>query len=153
MRTRNLLLLSCMTALLADPLRAADGNDAVPEWVVAGIAAVETGSDYHAGHLIRYRDRRDGAAGEVGPWQLSPAVLADLHALAEQDRVRSDPAFSERLVRKWLLRCRRAAQGDWDAAIAVYHTGPGGSRRLGKEYAARVRAAGMDAVGQLVADR
>ena len=120
-------------------------EEEVPQWVVAGIAAVETGSLYQDGCLIHYRDRRDGADGEVGPWQLSPCVLQDMRKSHLRDRARTDVPFSERLARTWLMHCFRRSAGDWDVAVAMYHTGPAGSARRGLRYAKRVRSAGMAA--------
>jgi hypothetical protein len=116
-------------------------HDPIPHWVIAGIAAVETGSTYRSGNLVHYRDRRDGADGEVGPWQIAPAALQDLGASHLRSRIRSEPVLAESMTRAWLLRCYRLA-GDWSLAVAFYHTGPGGDRRRGRNYAERVFAAG-----------
>jgi hypothetical protein len=126
--------------LLAGPLLATEDH-VIPDWVISGIAAVETNSVYRDGELVRYRDRRDGSAGEVGPWQLAPDVLTDLKAQHLRDRIRREPVLAESLARAWLLRCYRQT-GDWLAAVAVYHTGPQGSRARGRDYAERVLAAG-----------
>ena len=136
------LLLACAVRSGASENQPAPAGTAVPDWVIAGIAAVETGSIYRNGRLVRYRDHRDGAAGEVGPWQLAPAVLDDLHASRLRARVRTEPVLAESLVRAWLLRCYQRT-GDWSAAVAVYHAGPGGSWRRGASYASRVHAAGL----------
>ena len=132
----QIIILGCLTI-------AAAAEDDVPPWVIAGIAAVKTGSLYQEGCLILYHDRRDGADGEVGPWQLSRAVLQDMRSLQVRDRARTDAAFSERLARTWLLRCFRRSGRDWDAAVAMYHTGPKGDHGRGRRYAERVRATGM----------
>lgn len=137
-----------LAALLCSCCGWVRAEEEVPEWVVAGIAAVETGSVYRDNRLVLYRDRRDGADGEVGPWQLSPSVLRDMRLLHQRDRARTDSAFSEKAARQWLLRCLRRADNDWDAAVAIYHTGPKGSTRRGRLYAERVRNAGMAAVAQ-----
>ena len=117
------------------------GDPYIPDWVVAGIAAVETGSTYRAGELVDYRDRRDGADGEVGPWQLAPSALHDLGMLHLRSRIRVEPVLAESLTRAWLIRCHRQT-GDWIAAVAIYHTGPRGDRQRGQLYAERVLAAG-----------
>lgn len=113
----------------------------IPEWVISGIAAVETGSTYRDGNLIDYRDRRDGADGEVGPWQLAPSALRDLGISHLRARIRIEPVLAESMARAWLLRCYRRA-GDWMPAVAIYHTGPSGDRRRGARYAEKVFAAG-----------
>lgn len=117
------------------------GHPPIPDWVIIGIAAVETGSTYRDGNLVHYRDRRDGADGEVGPWQLAPTALRDLGVSHLRSRIRTEPVLAESMARAWLLRCHRIA-GDWTAAVAIYHTGPRGDRRRGDRYAERVFAAG-----------
>ena len=119
----------------------------VPEWAIAGIAAVETGSTYRDGMLVHYRDRRDGADGEVGPWQLTPAALSDLGVLHLRPRIRTEPVLAESMMRAGLLRCYQRT-GDWHTAVAIYHTGPRGDRRRGRSYADRVLAAGSVQVAQ-----
>lgn len=114
----------------------------IPDWVISGIAAVETNSTYRDGELVDYRDRRDGSAGEVGPWQLAPDALIDLKVHHLRDRIRREPMLAESMARAWLLRCYRQT-GDWFDAVAVYHTGPQGSKRRGRDYAERVLAAGQ----------
>jgi hypothetical protein len=126
---------------------------AIPDWVIAGIAAVETGSIYRDGNLVLYRDRRDGADGEVGPWQLAPSVLQDLGVGHLRTRIRREPVLAESMTRAWLLRCYRLSAGDWLGAVSIYHTGPAGDRRRGRLYAERVHAAGHAANGVVVGAR
>lgn len=142
MRLRGSFLLVLLFAVRA-PVDASDSvvYTPIPEWVIAGIAAVETGSTYRQGDLIHYRDRRDGADGEVGPWQIAPAALDDLGAARLRARIRHEPVLAESLTRAWLLRCHRRT-GDWLSAVAIYHTGPRGDRQRGRRYAERVFAAG-----------
>ncbi len=147
-RVRGCLMIACALVLVlgmrasASERPAAAPDTSIPDWVIAGIAAVETGSTYRGGRLVRYRDHRDGAAGEVGPWQIAPAVLDDLGAAHLRARVRTEPVLAESLVRAWLLRCYQRT-GSWKSAVAVYHAGPGGSPRRGSTYASRVYNAGF----------
>jgi hypothetical protein len=147
-RVRVCVMIACTLLLMlavrasASELPAAAPDTSIPDWVIAGIAAVETGSTYRGGRLVRYRDHRDGAAGEVGPWQIAPAVLDDLGAAHLRARVRTEPVLAESLVRAWLLRCYHRT-GSWKSAVAVYHAGPGGSTRRGSSYASRVYNAGF----------
>ena len=147
-RVRGKLMIACALVLMlglrstASAQAAAPASTTIPDWVIAGIAAVETGSTYRGGRLVRYRDHRDGAAGEVGPWQIAPSVLDDLGAARLRARVRTEPVLAESLVRAWLLRCYQRT-GSWTSAVAVYHAGPGGSSRRGASYASRVYAAGF----------
>lgn len=146
MRTSQLIIIALILTSRLDAGEVATST-IIPDWVISGIAAVETGSIYRGGDLIVYRDRRDGADGEVGPWQLAPAVLRDLGIFHLRARIRQEPVLAESMTRAWLLRCHRRT-GDWFAAVAIYHTGPAGDRRRGRHYAERVHAAGH-AVGAL----
>lgn len=114
----------------------------VPAWVLRGIAAVETRTTWRDIGDLHYRDKRIGADGEVGPWQLSPAALKDLGVEHLRARIHREPILAESMTRAWLLRCHRRT-GDWFEAVAIYHTGPDGNRRRGHTYAARVRAVGI----------
>lgn len=142
----NAFLRPAIGALLAVNLLARQASavedHVIPDWVISGIAAVETNSIYRDGELVHYRDRRDGTAGEVGPWQLAPDALIDLKVHHLRDRIRREPVLAESMARAWLLRCYRQT-GDWFAAVMVYHTGPQGSKRRGRDYAERVLAAGQ----------
>ena len=139
------LLIRCMTSLSGCLIAATSSEDVhcvpIPEWVISGIAAVETRSIYRDGNLVRYHDRRGGADGEVGPWQLAPAALQDLGVFHLRSRIRNEPVLAESMARAWLLRCYQRA-GDWSSAVAIYHTGQRGDRQRGNAYAARVFAAG-----------
>lgn len=113
----------------------------VPAWVVRGIAAVETGTDWRDIGDVRGTWSR-GSIGEVGPWQLSPAVLRDLRAYDRRFRIHADPVLAESLTRAWLLRLY-GATGTWDDAVAAYHAGLGRrSEPFATTYAERVRAVG-----------
>lgn len=113
----------------------------IPPWVMRGIAAIETSSEWRDIDNITYRDRRVGEAGEVGPWQLSPAALRDLKAYDKRDRIHSNVVLAESMTRAWLLRCHTKA-GNWFDAVVIYHVGPAGDRQRGRNYAERVKAAG-----------
>ncbi len=134
-------LVSVLFAITAAGASEVGPYEPIPDWVIAGIAAVESGSTYREGNLVHYRDRRDGADGEVGPWQMAPSALSDLGVSHLRSRIRVEVVLAESMTRAWLLRCFRRA-GNWNLAVAFYHTGPGGDRRRGRLYAERVFAAG-----------
>lgn len=118
----------------------ARGQD-VPRWVIAGIAAVETGTEWRDLGDVRGSWSR-GAIGEVGPWQLSPAVLHDLRAYDRRFRIHADPVLAESLTRAWLLHLY-ARTGAWREACAAYHAGLGRRHEaFAIDYADRVHAAG-----------
>ena len=114
----------------------------VPTWVLRGIAAVETGTDWTEGG-VQSQGWQRGAIGEVGPWQLSPAVLRDLKSYDKRDRIHRESVFAESLTRAWLLHLY-ARTGSWSATVAAYHAGLGRrSESFATTYAERVRAAGI----------
>lgn len=93
------------------------GPPSVPDELVYAIAAKETGSVWR-GRLVR-RGLLDLGA-DVSPWQISRAVLHDLHA--SRSRAACDPVYAESLVRRWLAHLLRVA-GSWPRALAAYHCG------------------------------
>ncbi len=114
----------------------------VPSWVLRGIAAVETGTEWRGMGDVRGKWSR-GAIGEVGPWQLSPAVLRDLKAYDRRHRVHACPVLAESLTRAWLLHLH-GVTGTWGGAVAAYHAGLGRrSESFAITYAERVRAVGV----------
>jgi len=114
----------------------------VPAWVIRGIAAVETGTDWREIGDVRGAWKR-GAIGEVGPWQLSPAVLADMRVSSKRERAHRCPVLAESLTRAWLTRLYNVT-GSWPEACAAYHAGLAGrSRQYALDYAERVQAAGL----------
>ncbi len=127
---------------LALLLAKAEGAE-VPAWCIRGIAAVETGTDWRdIGDVRGTWSRCD--IGEVGPWQLSPAVLRDLHAYDRRFRVHADPVLAESLTRAWLLRLYGVTRS-WPQAVAAFHAGLGRrTESFATTYAERVRAAGSN---------
>lgn len=118
----------------------------VPAWVLRGIAAVETGTDWRDMGDVRGKWSR-GAIGEVGPWQLSPDVLRDLKAYDRRFRIHSCPVLAESLTRAWLLHLY-ARTGSWQEACAAFHAGLGRrSEGFAVAYAERVHAVGTAAEG------
>jgi len=126
-----------MTRLLLLFLAAGLCAQDVPPWVLRGIAAVETGTDWRDTGDVRGTWAR-GSIGEVSPWQLSPDVLRDLGAYDRRARVHSCPVLAESLTRAWLVHLY-ARTGTWPQAIAAYHAGLRGRHRAyAREYADRV---------------
>jgi hypothetical protein len=109
----------------------------VPDRIIAAIAQVETGTTWHAIGDVRGKWTR-GSIGEIGPWQISPAVLRDLGATHKANRAHRDPVLAESLTRAWLAHLYRST-GDWRQAVAAYHAGLAGrGRPHGREYSDRV---------------
>lgn len=124
-----------LMGLVAASLRAVD----VPDRIIAALCQVETGTTWHGVGDVRGTWSR-GGIGEVGPWQMSPAVLRDLKAYDRRYRVHADPVLAESLTRAWLVRLYLAT-GCWAQTCAAYHGGLAGRHRPhAREYAARVMA-------------
>lgn len=110
----------------------------VPDWVVRGIAAVETGVHWHdTGHLDGTWAR--SSTDDVSPWGISPDVLKDLKLSAHADRLHRDPVFAESIARKWLLHLH-GVTGCWLQACAAWRAGLRGRHRAwARDYAERAR--------------
>lgn len=130
-----LLVLIAFGALSANH---ASGQDTVPDWVVRGIAAVETG--------VHWRDTGDldgawarSSTNDVSPWGISPAVLADLRLSAHADRLHRDPVYAESITRRWLLHLH-SITGSWLQTCAAWRAGLRGRHRAwARDYAERAR--------------
>ncbi len=142
------LVLLVATSFLAIGLCAVE----CPDWAIRGICAVESGCDWRSTGDVRGKWIR-GDAGEVSCFQLTPAVLRDLHAYSRRFRVHADPVLAESLTRAWLLHLY-GVTGSWMEATAAYHSGLGNRRqRYAISYAERVSAAGQaEADGASAAD-
>lgn len=137
------LLLAIAVTLCACLLAASNAKaQEIPDWCLRGIAMVETGTTWRDMGDLHYSDKRIGADGEVGPWQLAPCALKDLGVEHLRSRIHREPILAESMTRAWLLRCY-ARTGNWFDAVRIYHTGPDGDRRRGIKYAERVLSAGI----------
>ena len=120
------LLLLCSLAVADD----------VPAWVLRGMLSVESSSSYRPDGSILYVNRKRGAAGERGPFQVLPSTFR-LYAKPGEtlDRLETDPAFAEAFTRR-ILTSLYAQHRSWVLVLSVYHRG-----RVclsGKTYAHRV---------------
>lgn len=114
----------------------------VPAWIMRGILARETRSYYAADGSIVYVDRRIGAAGERGPWQMRRCAFAQVGLLNLRAEATRDPVCAEFCATVFLRWCY-AQTGSWRQAIAVYHTGLDGDPADGLTYYRAVEAAGQ----------
>lgn len=114
----------------------------VPDWVIRGIAAVETSSHYRNGFLV-YVDRRDGLAGEVGPFQMTRAAYDTIKQPGDSfSRMRHDAKYAERMARRYLVWLRQGGKRSWEEVVGRYN----GGRRVIVSYAERVKAVGTAAL-------
>ncbi len=111
-----------------------DPNAYTLDQITAAVCAVETGTIYVSRGVVS-GGWGMGAAGETGPWQVTPMVLQDLGLDSGQDRCVD---WHERAFRKWYARLLAKTRSH-DKALAAYHRGLGGMSRLdAKDYAQRV---------------
>lgn len=132
----------CLPAVGAEPILADYRTPRiveVPAWILKNIARVETHSHWSADpSQTVYVDRRDGAAGEVGMFQMKPIAFRQIGMSALRDEARRDPVCAEFCAVLYLRWCHRVA-GTWLGAIALYHTGPDGDPDEGRDYVLRVQ--------------
>ena len=93
------------------------GGPDVPDAIIAAVAMHETGSVWR-GHLA------SGTPQWLGPdmsaWQISRALLHDLHA--DPWQAGHDPVYAESIVRRWLAHLY-AITRNWRSALGAYHSG------------------------------
>lgn len=136
--------LAALVLLCAPLAAAADATVDVPDWVMAGILTVETGSHYDARGAIVYVDQRIGAAGERGPFQMTRDAF-DLikHAGESFEDLSTDLVLAESCCRRYLrLLFRAYADRDWFTAAGRWNAGPHGPWVRLWRYAKRVQIAG-----------
>jgi hypothetical protein len=113
----------------------------IPDWVIRGIAKVETNSVWRDLGSVDYRNKKDGADGEVGFMQLSPIALRQLNKYHLRDRCRSNVVLCESIAREYLVWLYRRA-GSWRKAVAMYNVGPSGDLSVGELYYQQVKSEG-----------
>jgi hypothetical protein len=99
----------------------------VPEYVLVGILKVETRSYYRENGTIRYVDQRRGAAGEIGPFQMTRRAFNQIRKRGELFwDIETDRAFAEECAKRYLVWLyNNSAKQDWSLAIQYYNAGPG----------------------------
>lgn len=110
----------------------------VPIWVLAGIMAQETRSSYALdNNTIVYVDRRIGASGERGPYQMKHIAWRQIKQPGERfEDLSTDMRYAEICAMRYLLWLyNNSAKGSWPHAIQYYNAGPG---RLSYRYYANV---------------
>jgi hypothetical protein len=111
-----------LAALLPSVLPAAE----VPRWVLAGILHIESRSYFTTTGIV-YVDQRTGAAGELGPFQMTRDAFDLVARTGEEfERLKRD-TFSDR---------------DWFIATGRWNVGPHGSYKGAWRYAKTAQQAG-----------
>lgn len=112
----------------------------VPYWVMAGILKQETRSTYEDNGLtINYVDRRRGADGERGPFQMTYIAWKQIRQPGERFAdLSTDMMYAEQCAMRYLLWLYNGpARKSWAHAIQGYNAGPG---KLNFKYYANVVA-------------
>lgn len=108
----------------------------VPDWVLRGIAAVETGAHWNGTGDVT-GTWNSNRTGDVGPWQVSPAVLKDLKRAHLSERIHRDVVLAESIARLWLGHLYRTT-GCWHQSVAAWRLGLGRRHEhRAREYAER----------------
>ena len=117
----------------------------VPNWLLRGIAEVETES-YWSDGVLRYAHKQDGAAGEVGPFQTTPEAFADVCRGNESfPRLRQDRKLAVSITLRYLclLRARyRLPDTDHGWLLVARHYNAGRRPWLAIDYASEVWESG-----------
>ena len=112
----------------------------IPAWILTGIARVETQS-YWDEKGFHYIDKRDGSAGEKGPWQVCPETWKEFSRKGERfSRLRTDNQYALAVTCRILWRLYNRTHS-WDSAIAAYNVGCAGSPSRGAQYLMLVKLA------------
>ncbi len=116
----------------------------MPAWVLPGILAVETRSSYGRSGDIHYVDRRVGAAGELGPFQMTRDAFDLVAQPGERfESLATDHDFAEVMARRYLLVLWRTfSDRNWFVAAGRWNAGPHGRWARLWAYAKRVQQAG-----------
>jgi hypothetical protein len=132
---KRMLLLCSFIA----PICAATLPSDVPSWVLRGILSVESQSYYRTDGSIAWIDRKRGAAGERGCFQITKAAFTDVRRPGETfSMLESDPIFSEVIACRYLAKIHR---GSWGRTVEAYNAGPG---KRSPTYRRLVERAGKD---------
>lgn len=96
----------------------------IPSWVLPGILLVETKSYYLKNDLI-YIDKRRGAHGERGPFQMLPIAFRQVALPGEKFAdLERDMEFAEALAIRYLYWLYNGpARRSWRVAVGMWNVG------------------------------
>ncbi len=131
-------LLSAIVLALAVCLLARCHAVEVPDGIIRGIVAVETGAEWHdIGDITG--TWAVGDDGEISHFQLSPIALRQMKVTDKAIRIACEPILAESYARLFLVICYQK-RGNWSDAVATYHRWNGYRSAEAKDYAKRVLA-------------
>lgn len=115
----------------------------IPAWVLPGILHIESRSYFTTTGIV-YVDRRVGADGELGPFQMTRDAFDLVARRGEEfERLKHDTAFAQDLCERYLhLLWSDFSDRDWFTATGRWNAGPHGSRKRLWAYAKRAQQAG-----------
>lgn len=109
----------------------------VPQWVLKGIAKVETNSTIKPCGTIIWRDRRTGRNGDSGVFQMTRIAFDQIKRPGDSfARIKRDPQYAQELAERYLVYLQKR-YGVWHDAIAAYNAGSPGSP-AGRRYLRKV---------------
>lgn len=124
-------LLICVSLTFLFCLRIA-AVEQPPEWIIRGIAAVETGAHWSSPGEIKLGQR----GPDLGPWQISRAVAKELGA--SSSRLQACHIYAEKKTVAHLTKLH-ARLGDWREVAKAWRAGVNGRhKKYAIEYAERV---------------
>ena len=96
-------------------------DDALPGWVLTGVAYVESRSYWDDSGQFVYVDRRDGAAGERGPFQCTSECFRTYARPGDSfGRLRYDYTYAACFAARVLSDLHHKT-GSWDIALKRYN--------------------------------
>ncbi len=114
----------------------------LPAWALPGILSRESSSYYTASGAVVYVDQAVGAAGELGPYQMTRAAFDQVASGDDRfARLGHDVAFAERMAVRY-LHWLHARTGDWFLAVGRWNAGPHGAYAVAWRYAKDVQRRG-----------
>lgn len=114
-------------------------SEEVPDWVIKGMAAVES-SSYWTNEGWVYVDKRVGKAGELGMFQMTRAAFNEVKRPGERfEDLKWDTKLAERTAKRYILKLRANGKRSWRKALAIYNGGAGNPQY---GYADKVARAG-----------
>lgn len=112
----------------------------VPQWVLKGIAKVETRSEIKEDGSIIWKDRRVGKNGDSGVFQMTRIAYKQVSKPGDNFlRLRKDPDYAKELAERYLGYLRKRYTR-WHDVIAAYNAGTPG-HPAGRRYLKKVLAA------------
>ena len=96
-------------------------DDALPEWILTGVAYVESRSYWDDTGRLVYVDRRTGSAGEVSPFQITPDCFKTYARSGDSFRRLSyDMDYATSFAVRVLSDLHHKT-GSWDRALKRYN--------------------------------